>query len=81
MRNMKRVIYSIYVDVPAKEHFGESKCKYDTLDKASITTNAFKKHYKRLIKSKRQYAKAIGVPFIMYEYDNRYQTFEKTYSR
>ena len=74
---MKRVIYSIYVDVPAKEHFGESKCKYDTLDKASITTNAFKKHYERLIISKHQYAKAIGVPFIMYEYDNRYQTFEK----
>jgi hypothetical protein len=74
---MKRVIYSVYVDVPAKEHFGESKCEYDTLDKASITTNAFKKHYKRLIESKRNYADTIGATFIMFEYDKRYQTFEK----
>ena len=42
---MKRVIYSLYVDVPAKEHYGNSKIKYDTIDKASITVNAFKKHY------------------------------------
>jgi len=74
---MKRVIYSIYVDVPAKEHYGKSKQKFDTPAKADITVNAFKKHYKRLIESKRKYAKAIGVPFLMYEYDNHYQTFEK----
>jgi len=40
---MKRVIYSLYVDVPAKEHFGDSKNKHDTVDKANVTINAFKK--------------------------------------
>ena len=74
---MKRVIYSIYVDVPAKEHFGKSKQLNDTLEKAKVTINAFKNHHNRLIESKHKYAKAIGVPFIMYEYDNQYQTFEK----
>ena len=42
---MSKVIYSVYVDVPAKEHYGQSKIKYDTVEKASITVNAFKKHY------------------------------------
>ena len=74
---MKRVIYSIYVDVPAKEHFGKSKQRNDTPEKASITINAFKQHYDRLIESKRKYADTIDVPFLIYEYDNQYQTFEK----
>ena len=76
---MKRVIYSIYIDVPAKEHYGKSKHRNDTPERAKITVNAFKKHYKRLIESKRKYAKSIGVPFIMYEYDTQYQTFEKSF--
>ena len=28
---MKRVIYSLYVDVPAKEHYGQSKQRSDTV--------------------------------------------------
>ena len=43
---MKRIIYSLYVDVPAKEHYGQSKQKSDTVTKAKITVNAFKKNYK-----------------------------------
>ena len=43
---MQRVIYSVYVDVPAKEHYGQSKQRNDTVAKAKITVNAFKKHYK-----------------------------------
>ena len=74
---MKRVIYSLYVDVPEKEHYGPSKFKYDTLEKAKETRNSFKDNYKRLIAVKREYAKAIGVSFKMYEYDKQYQTFEK----
>ena len=74
---MKRVIYSLYVDVPEKEHYGPSKFKHDTLEKALETRNSFKDNYKRLIAVKREYAKAIGVSFKMYEYDKQYQTFEK----
>ena len=74
---MKRVIYSIYIDVPAKEHYGNSKHRKDTVEKAKITVNAFKKHYKRLIESKRKYADAIGVTFLMFEYDLQYQKYEK----
>ena len=51
-----KVIYSVYIDVPAEEHYGQSKQKSDTVAKAQITVKAFKKHYKRLIDSKRKYA-------------------------
>ncbi len=38
---MKRVIYSLYVNVPPREHFGNSKNQHDTVDKANVTINAF----------------------------------------
>ena len=74
---MKRIIYSIYVDIPAAEHYGTtSKSKHDTTEKAEITVDAFKQHYDRLIQCKTVYADRIGVPFKMYEYDTRYKEFE-----
>jgi hypothetical protein len=74
---MQRVIYSVYVDVPAKEHFGASKNRHDTVEKASVTVNAFKKHYDRFVESKLTYAEYCEAEFIMYEYDDQYKTFEK----
>jgi len=76
---MKRIVYSIYVDIPAPEHYGKSKNKSDTVEKATVTVNAFKEHYNKLIESKKVYADSIGVPFKMYEYDNQYKTFEKNF--
>ena len=71
-----KVIYSVYIDVPAEEHYGQSKQKSDTVAKAQITVKAFKKHYKSLIDSKRKYANRIGASFIMFENDKRYETYE-----
>ncbi len=78
---MKRIIYSIYVNIPAPEHFGKSKNKTDTVEKATETVNAFKEHYTRLIESKKDYADSIGIPFKMYEYDNQYKAFEKKFTK
>ena len=78
---MKRVIYSLYVDVPAEEHYGDSKIKYDTTEKASVTVNAFKKHYQKLIDSINKYAKSIGADFVMFEYDLHYKTFERNFKK
>ena len=75
---MNRVIYSLYVDVPADEHYGKSKNEHDTVDKASITVNAFKKHYKKLIDCKKHYANIIDADFIMFE-QAQYQSFEKNF--
>jgi len=78
---MKRVIYSLYVDIPAEEHYGDSKIKCDTTEKANVTVNAFKKHYGNLKYSKEKYAKNIGADFLMFEYDEQYKTFEKNFKK
>jgi len=78
---MKRIIYSIYVDIPIAEHYGKSKNKNDSVEKASVTVNAFKEHYDRLVTSKKDYADSINVPFKMYEYDKQYKTFEKNFAK
>ena len=72
---MNRVIYSLYIDVPEKEHFGNSSFKGDTAARGLKTRNAFKEHYQRLIDSKKKYADRIGASFHMYEYDKDYKTF------
>ncbi len=66
---MKRVIYSLYIDIPT-----------DKLDQVvdSETKSQFKEHYTRLIECKKKYAKDIGVEFILFEYDEKYKQFAKT---
>ena len=78
---MQTVIYSLYIDIPAEEHYGNSTIKFDTTEKASVTVNAFKKHYDKLKYSKEKYAKEIGADFIMFEYDEQYKTFEKNFTK
>ena len=76
---MQRIVYSVYVDVPAEEHYGQSKLKYDTPEKASVTVNAFKKHYDKLVESKLKYANSMGAEFILFEYDDQYLTFANNF--
>lgn len=74
---MKKVIYSLYVDVPVEEHYGNSKNKHDTTDKAFKTVNAFRIHYDRLIKCKKIYAEYCKADFKIFEHDKHYEIFEK----
>ncbi len=76
---MQRIVYSVYVDVPAEEHYGQSKLKYDTQEKASVTVNAFKKHYDKLVDSKLKYANSIGAKFMLFKYDDQYLTFANNF--
>ena len=76
---MKRVIFSLYVDVPEKEHYGPSKFKHDTLEKASKTRNSFKDHYVKLVETNRNIVIPLAYLFILYEYDNQFKAFEKPY--
>ena len=76
---MKRVIYSVYVNVPPKEHFGNSKNQHDTVDKANVTINAFEKHYDRLVECKLTYAEYCESEFIMFTDDERYKQFKRNF--
>jgi hypothetical protein len=78
---MKRIVYSIYVDIPAAEHFGKSKNRNDTTEKAKVTVNAFKEHYDRLISSKKDYANKIGASFKMYIYDKKYIEWQQQFTK
>ena len=78
---MQRVIYSLYVDVPSEEHYGQSKQKNDTIEKADITVNAFRKHHRRLIETKQKYAGDIGADFFMFKYDEQYRTFYDNFKK
>ena len=74
---MKRVIYSIYIDIPEKEHYARSFNyeKQHNLDRSKLTRENFSKHRDRLINNKKEYCKNIDVPFMMFEYDLRYQDY------
>ena len=76
-----KVIYSVYIDVPSEEHYGQSKQKNDTTEKADITVNAFKKHHRRLIETKQKYADDIGADFFMFKYDEQYRTFYDNFKK
>jgi hypothetical protein len=77
---MKRIVYSIYVDIPATQHFGNSKNKNDTVKKAKETVNAFKEHYNKLVDSKEAYAYKIGADFKMYTYNDEYIKWQQQFT-
>ena len=76
---MSRVIYSFYIDIPEKELdiFDRDVLKKDEVPRNIITKIQFKDNYFKLLANKKWYAESIGVPFMMFEYDLRYQKFEK----
>jgi len=74
---MKRVIYSLYVDVPESQHYATN---FDfelnhNRTRVKETRDNFKTHYRRLLDNKIKYCDSIGVPFKMYEYDEEYKKY------
>ena len=74
---MKRVIYSIYIDVPEQEHYAFSFDyeKKHNLERSKLTRQNFAKHRDKLLQYKKIYCDKIGVSFKMFEYDEEYKTF------
>ena len=76
---MKRVIYSLYIDVPKEELDVFDK---NILSKGVVPTNyktksEFKKNYNDLVACKEAYALAMGVDFKMFEFDLHYVNYQK----
>jgi len=72
---MKRVIFSLYIDIPSDELDYQIPYFWDTISKTERTKEIFAKEYSRLIETKQRYADKINVPFIMYEYDEQYKEY------
>ena len=74
---MKKVIYSIYIDVPEEEHYAFSFDyeKQHNIERSKLTRENFAKHRDKLLQYKKKYCDEIGVDFKMFEYDNEYKVF------
>ena len=75
---MKRVIYSLYIDIPENEldFFDKNIIKKNTTPTNLNTKQKLKENYSKLIACKKWYADQIGVPFIMFEYDVNFQLYK-----
>jgi len=76
---MKRVIYSLYIDVPKEELdvFDKNILKPNVVPTNYKTKSEFKKHYDDLIACKQAYAMSINVDFKMFEFDLHYVNYQK----
>ena len=77
----KRAVYSIYIDVPEKEHYANASDML--LNKNDIkvkkTRDNFIAHYQKLLDNKKAYCDSIDVPFFFYENDNEYKDYLKMF--
>lgn len=74
---MKKVIYSLYIDIPDDELDYQPSFMWDNISKTNRTKELFKKHYHKLLEVKKQYSKNINVDFKMYENDDQYKEYHK----
>ena len=77
---MKRIVFSIYIDIPEslldpmKPHHG------DTEDKNLKAKREFALHYKWLLEKQKEYANNIGAEYKHYVYDQKYINLQKWYN-
>src|SRR5210317_4230 len=76
---MKRIIYSFYIDIPKDELdiFDKNIIGKKGVPINFVTKDAFKEHYTKLVACKELYAKEIGVPFKLFEYDSDFIIYKE----
>ena len=76
---MKRVIFSLYIDIPSKDIdiFDKNILKTGDTPMNIRTKEQFKTHYGDLCACKQIYADAIGADFILYEYDTNFSLWSE----
>lgn len=74
---MKRIIYSLYIDIPAKDLDNQPPYPGDDIPKTQRTRLQFIDHYDRLKQSHIWYSNSIGIDYTLFEYDSQYKNFSK----
>ena len=77
---MRRVIYSLYIDIPKEELDYQDPYYGDDIPKTERTKLEFQKYYDKLLACKQKYADDIGVTFLMYEYDDDFKLYKKWFN-
>jgi len=72
---LKKIIYSVYVDIPEKELDEQPPHHDSNISKTLHTKLEFKKHYAWLKERHESYAKSIGVDYILFEYDKELEEY------
>ena len=75
---MKRIIYSLYIDIPDDELdiFDKNILRSKEIPTNINTKKQFKDNYFKLLSNKKWYAESIGVEFKMFEYDEDFKNFK-----
>lgn len=73
---MKRIIYSLYIDIPKEDLDWQPPYHNEEIPKTQVTKNEFIKHYDWLKQKQMQYASAIEVEYKLFEYDEEYKKFK-----
>jgi len=71
---MKRVIYSLYIDVPEDEFV-------DNIETNLNTKKQLKENYIKLLANKQWYSNKINTEFRMFEYDNNYKKYHSEFKK
>ena len=76
---MKSIIYSIFIDIPEKDldntgWYDQQGVKQDT-DKSKVTKDYFLKYYDKLKQRQVDYARTLGVDYVLHEYDDEYKNY------
>jgi hypothetical protein len=78
---MKRVIFSIYIDIPQQELDWQPPYPGETESKNDKTKREFAKHYQWLIDRQNEYATSIGVDYKQFLNDDRWKAFADEYKQ
>jgi hypothetical protein len=76
---MKRVIFSIYIDIPSEELDWQPPYSGETESKNDKTKRELAKHYQWLTDRQQQYANHIGVDYVQFLNDAEWEEFRQSY--
>ena len=71
----KKLIYSLYIDIPPNEIDEQKPYAWDTINKSERTRLQLKKYAEKLEAAQIEYAKAIGADYILFRDDKEYREF------
>lgn len=76
---MKRIVYSIYIDIPVDRLDAQPPHHGDTEDKNIKAKREFANNVDWLIEKQKQYAHHIGAEYVLYGDDNQYRVYREQY--
>jgi hypothetical protein len=77
---MKRLVYSIYIDIPKDLLDPQPPHHGETEDKNVKAKRQFAEHYPWLLQKQMEYAAAIGAEYRHFTYDDKYQKLREWYN-